>query len=224
MSNGNTRINLHFEDSGKWYSLPEWAEYFISVGKQLAVADNSKSRIVTAIVVPTRAYCAAFVSLGMRSGELYSLFDVDVDLDGNWFKITSREDAETKSREDRKVPIHPILIPLLKKCEKQGSYFFLATQPGQQPAAARHLRQKSLNARFTRAVGLADMTAGREALGFVIHSLRHFFKSHALNSGVPQPVVDYWLGHRLQGMNAVYYHLSDEESQKQMKKIQFNFF
>jgi hypothetical protein len=58
-------INLHFEDSGKWYSLPEWAEYFIRVGKQLAVADNSDSRIVTAIVVPTRAYCAAFVSLGM---------------------------------------------------------------------------------------------------------------------------------------------------------------
>lgn len=58
-------VNLHFEDSGEWYSLPEWAEYFISVGKQLASADHSTSRIVTAIVVPTRAYCAAFASLGM---------------------------------------------------------------------------------------------------------------------------------------------------------------
>jgi hypothetical protein len=58
-------VNLHFEDSGKWYSLPEWAEYFISAGKQLAAADRSESRIVTAIVVPTRAFGAAFVSLGM---------------------------------------------------------------------------------------------------------------------------------------------------------------
>lgn len=58
-------VNLHFEDSGEWYSLPEWAEYFIGVGKQLASADHSTSRIVTAIVVPTRAYCAAFISLGM---------------------------------------------------------------------------------------------------------------------------------------------------------------
>lgn len=58
-------VNLHFEDAGEWYSLPEWAEYFISVGKHLAFADNSESRIVTVIVVPTRAYCAAFVSLGM---------------------------------------------------------------------------------------------------------------------------------------------------------------
>lgn len=58
-------VNLHFEDSGEWYSLPEWADYFISVGKHLAFADDSESRIVVAIVVPTRAYCAAFVSLGM---------------------------------------------------------------------------------------------------------------------------------------------------------------
>src|SRR6516225_9787199 len=58
-------VNLHFEDSGNWYSLPQWAEYFISVGKQLASADQSESRVVTAIALPTRAFGAAFVSLGM---------------------------------------------------------------------------------------------------------------------------------------------------------------
>src|SRR5271170_2275572 len=58
-------VDLHFEDSGNWHSLPEWAEFFINVGKQIASADQSESRIVTAIVVPTRAFGAAFVSLGM---------------------------------------------------------------------------------------------------------------------------------------------------------------
>lgn len=58
-------VKLHFEDSGEWYSLPEWAEYFISVGKHLAADPESDSRTVTAIVVPTRAFGAAFVSLGM---------------------------------------------------------------------------------------------------------------------------------------------------------------
>ena len=58
-------VDLHFEDSGKWYSLPEWAEYFIGVGKQLAFAPQAESRIVTAIIVPTRAFGAAFLSLGM---------------------------------------------------------------------------------------------------------------------------------------------------------------
>ncbi|MFZ5573017.1 MAG: hypothetical protein ACOZF0_21665 [Thermodesulfobacteriota bacterium] len=58
-------VKLYFEDSGEWYSLPEWAEYFITIGKLLAAAPQSESRIVTAIVVPTRAFGAAFVSLGM---------------------------------------------------------------------------------------------------------------------------------------------------------------
>jgi hypothetical protein len=58
-------VNLHFEDSGRWYSLPEWAEYFIGIGKGLAHAQRSEARIVTAIIVPTRAFGAAFVSLGM---------------------------------------------------------------------------------------------------------------------------------------------------------------
>ncbi len=58
-------VNLHFEDSGDWYSLPEWAEYFISIGKQVACEEQTGSRIVTAMVLPTRAFGAAFVSLGM---------------------------------------------------------------------------------------------------------------------------------------------------------------
>lgn len=181
-------------------------------------------QILEQLTAEDRLLVLVLAMTGMRSGELYSLLDGDVDLDGNWFTITSREDAETKSRENRKVPIHPVLLPLLKKYQKKGCYFFLATLPGQEPAAARHLQQKSLNDRFTRAVRRAGMTAGRAALGFVIHSLRHFFKSHVLNSGTPQPVADYWLGHRPEGMNATYYHLSDEESQRQMKKIPFSTF
>jgi hypothetical protein len=58
-------VNLHFEDSGNWYSLPEWAEYFINIGKGLAGTDHELGRIVTAIIVPTRAFAAAFASLGI---------------------------------------------------------------------------------------------------------------------------------------------------------------
>lgn len=58
-------VNLHFEDSGHWYSLPEWAEYFISVGKHISATDTANGRSITAIVVPTRAYAAAFASLGI---------------------------------------------------------------------------------------------------------------------------------------------------------------
>jgi len=63
---GNVQaIQLHFEDEGSWYCLPEWADYFISVGRKLAEADRNGGRLVVALAVPTRAYAAAFVSLGM---------------------------------------------------------------------------------------------------------------------------------------------------------------
>ena len=65
MSKLDEAIDLQFKDSGRWQSLPDWADYFINVGKQVATAPHSESRIVTAIIVPTRAFGAALVGLGM---------------------------------------------------------------------------------------------------------------------------------------------------------------
>ena len=65
------------------------------------------------------------------------------------------------------------------------------------------------------------LPAGRQA-GFTLHSLRHFFETHTVNAGIPQRVVDTWLGHRSdQSMAAVYYKLADEESQSFMRKVPF---
>lgn len=128
----------------------------------------------------------------------------------------------TKSGESRKVPISSFLLPLLREHRTKGNYFFSAPPTESFPAGRRQLSQKHLNEKFTKAVQAAGMIAGRESLGFVIHSLRHFFKTHALTIGVPQPVVDLWLGHRLHGMNGVYFHLTKEESQLQMQKVRFD--
>lgn len=58
--------------------------------------------------------------------------------------------------------------------------------------------------------------------GYVIHSLRHSFETIAVNAGIPQRVVDAWLGHTAdRSMAAVYYHLSNEESQKFMGMVPF---
>lgn len=54
---------------------------------------------------------------------------------------------------------------------------------------------KRLNEQFTRLVVRLGMPAGRDA-GFVVHSLRHFFETLTVNAGIPQRVIDAWLGHR----------------------------
>lgn len=56
----------------------------------------------------------------------------------------------------------------------------------------------------------------------MVHSLRHFFETFTVNAGVPQRVIDAWLGHRSdKSMAAVYYRLRDEDSQAFMAKIPF---
>jgi integrase len=65
------------------------------------------------------------------------------------------------------------------------------------------------------------LPAGRES-GFVLHSLRHFFETFGVNAGIPQRVIDTWLGHRSdRSMAAVYYRLGDGESQLFMQKVPF---
>ncbi len=65
------------------------------------------------------------------------------------------------------------------------------------------------------------MSVGRTD-GFVLHSLRGFFETFAVNSRTPQRVVDAWLGHTSdKSMAAVYYALRDEESQKFMAEVPF---
>jgi integrase len=59
--------------------------------------------------------------------------------------------------------------------------------------------------------------------GVVIHSLRHFFKSFAINAGgVRDRPVDKWMGHeRNQSAADTYYYLPDMESQRLMKTVPF---
>jgi integrase len=65
------------------------------------------------------------------------------------------------------------------------------------------------------------LPVGRDS-GFTIHSLRHSFETIALNASIPQRVFDTWQGHKSdRSMAAVYYKLSDEESQRFTTQVPF---
>ena len=83
------------------------------------------------------------------------------------------------------------------------------------------MNAKKVNDSFARLLIRLGMTAGREN-GFVVHSLRHFFETETVNAGIPQRVIDAWLGHSFdQSMAAVYYRLNDQDSQKFMRQVPF---
>ena len=159
---------------------------------------------------------------GMRVGELQRLRQEDVDLVGGWIHIRSRPGAETKTRDSRKIPIHPRLRRALEALPAHGHQWYFVAAPGSRyPAGGHWVNPKQVNDRFALVLKRLGMPAGRES-GFVVHSLRHFFESFTVNAGIPPRAIDGWLGHRSdRSMGAVYYHLSDGESQEFMAKVPF---
>lgn len=171
---------------------------------------------------PLRGQLAVLAFTGMRAGELQRLRVKDVDLVGGWLHIVSRPGGETKTRTSRKVPIHPRLRTVLEALPtERREWLFTAGPSPKYPEGGHHINVKRLNEQFTRLVTRLEMPAGRES-GFVTHSLRHFFETFAVNAGIPQRVIDIWLGHRSdKSMAAVYYRLGDAESQSFMAKVPF---
>ena len=72
-----------------------------------------------------------------------------------------------------------------------------------------------LRERFPTPPGQVGFADGR------LHSFRHYFCSTCANRGVPEQVVMQWLGHRDSAMVRHYYHLFDDEAQRQMSRLDF---
>jgi integrase len=105
--------------------------------------------------------------------------------------------------------------------EKFGPWFFSADSSPKYPHGGHWVSAKKLNDRFAAILKKLSLPVGRES-GYVIHSLRHSFETICVNASIPQRVVDTWLGHTSDNsMAAVYYRLSDEESQKFVLKVPF---
>lgn len=62
-----------------WISLPNWGEFLIKLGYQVAQQPNKHERLIVGIAVPTRAYGAALTSLGIVLGRSTSSDKVTVE-------------------------------------------------------------------------------------------------------------------------------------------------
>jgi integrase len=180
------------------------------------------NRLLRAASPRLRPLLAALAFTGSRVGEVRRLRPEDVDLAGNWVWVRSRPGAETKTRTERKVPIHERLRPVLDAAvaAARGPHLF-TTKPSRTAPEGLPINSPSLNRQYKQLVASLGMPTGRAA-GFTLHSLRRFFESHTVNAGIPQRVIDAWLGHASdKSMGAVYYSLRDEESQGFMRKVPF---
>jgi integrase len=167
---------------------------------------------------------------GLRIGEAISLRWSDirfanetihlVDESTSSRRKTERELRTTKGGRDRSFPLNPELRPILVNMPQHADgYVFHGPLGGRLKAdTVRNvlIREvlKPLSVRFPTPEGEVGFKDGR------LHSFRHFFCSLCANKNVPQQMVMRWLGHRDSKLVAHYYHLHDEEAQRQMEKIQ----
>jgi site-specific recombinase XerD len=180
-------------------------------------------QILAAATPRRRLLFATLAFTGMRVGDLRRLRQPDVDCGSGWFHVVSRPGAETKTRQSRKIPIHPELLTLLATYKiRKGPLFFSAEPSSKFPEGGHEISDKKLNEDFQHVAAKLGMPIGREA-GYTLHCLRRFFETFCINSGVPQRAVDVWMGHRSdKSMGAVYYSLSDAESKAMMAKVPFS--
>lgn len=176
-----------------------------------------------------RAQYAVLAYTGLRAGEVRMLRPQDVDLKRGWVHVVGRPGWVPKTRQARKVPIHPLLLSYLdayvsglSKTAKSRPYFFCAPASKKYPNGDHPVDLRKLNVRFQRLARSLGIKTGRRDDGLVVHSLRHFFETRAVNSGVPQLVVDAWMGHAGDAsMSRVYYGRSDATSRRFMKRVRF---
>jgi integrase len=160
---------------------------------------------------------------GPRIGELRQLRADDVDLTDGWIHVESREGAETKTHRSRKIPIHPVLREILKEQHSAGPWFFTTARSGNRPEDSHQIAPRKINKQFQKVAAALGLPVGLKENGYTIHSLRHFFETFTVNSRIPQPVVDIWMGHQgIRSMGKVYYELADAESQRFMHEVPFS--
>jgi integrase len=185
--------------------------------------------------VPDQAWLGdvlmALACTGMRISELAGLRSTDIDFTNNLITLTdetatvvrqrTRKARQIKNRRGRSFPIHQDLRRVLERIGRQsdGLVFHGPRNGVLSPDICRRTLIKEvltpLAEQFPTPEGEVGFKDGR------LHSFRHYFCSVCVNTGVPEQVVMRWLGHQDSKMVKHYYHLHDDEAQRQMQRVKF---
>lgn len=173
----------------------------------------------------------ALACTGMRISELANLRWSDIDFVNNLIRLTDETAKlkcgsewaarQIKNRRGRSFPIHEDLRPILQSMARHsdGYVFHGPLDERLSPDVARRRLIRDVLSVLKNQFPSRD-----DEIGFKdgrLHSFRHYFCSVCANSGVPEQVVMNWLGHRDSQMVRHYYHLHDDEAQRQMQRVQF---
>lgn len=147
-----------------------------------------------------RCILSLIYSCGLRSGELIGLKISDIDSKRMVIHIKN-----AKGRKDRVVPLSETVLDLLRIYyidHKPNCFLFNGSENAQ-------YSYSSLRNIFKRAVSKAGITKP-----CTLHTLRHSYATHLLESGVNLRYIQELLGHNSPNTTMIYTHVSSEASRK----------
>jgi site-specific recombinase XerD len=116
-----------------------------------------------------------------------------------------------KGNKDRAVPLPPKTLTLLRahwRMHRNPIWLFPGTVPPGEQYASRPMEESALQKAFRKAVQAAGVSKPA-----TIHSLRHSWATHLLESGVSVRVLQLWMGHTSPTTTAIYTHLTQHAEQ-----------
>jgi integrase len=119
-----------------------------------------------------------------------------------------------KGNKDRYVPLPPRLLPLLRShWATHRNPVWLFPSPGrsgdERPTTSVPMEESALQKAFRRAVAEAGILKPAS-----VHTLRHSWATHLLESGVNLHLIQVWLGHSSPTTTTIYTHLTRKAEQQ----------
>ena len=109
------------------------------------------------------------------------------------------------------MPLPPRTLTLLRahwRLQRNPVWLFPATPPQGERHASKPMNESGLQKAFRHAVQAAGVHKPA-----TIHSLRHSWATHLLESGVSVRVLQLWMGHASPTTTAIYTHLTQHAEQ-----------
>jgi integrase/recombinase XerD len=116
-----------------------------------------------------------------------------------------------KGNKDRAVPLPPKTLTLLRahwRLHRNPIWLFPGSVPTGHQHASLPMEESALQKAFRKAVQAAGVSKPA-----TIHSLRHSWATHLLESGVSVRVLQLWMGHTSPTTTAIYTHLTQHAEQ-----------
>ncbi len=183
--------------------------------------DREGRSIIDAAREPYRTAFLVLLETGMRSGELTHLRFDDIDFENNVILIREKSWQEggrehtwrPKSGDLRAVPMQSNTRTVLQQLKRKVGWVFCAPASRKYPDGDHRLSE-------TRLLKALKPILRKLSLPGKVHTFRHAFISTALARGTPSATVRNWVGHVDDEILRRYTHITDQDSQQQMKRLE----